>query len=82
MDTTAVESVPFFPATFWPALVTSIIFGILGMILAILGYKVFDWVTPKIDVEAELAQKQNVAVAIVCAAVILGVCHIVATVIH
>jgi putative membrane protein len=54
------------------ALAWAVIFGVVGICLTIAGYKIFDWVTP-IDVEKELAEKQNIAVAIVCAAVILGI---------
>jgi putative membrane protein len=54
------------------ALLWSVIFGVVGICLTIAGYKIFDWVTP-IDVEKELADKQNMAVAIVCAAVIIGI---------
>ena len=64
------------------ALLYTLIFGILGIVLALLGFKVFDWITPKINLEQELAEKQNIAVAIVCAAVILGICLIVALTIH
>jgi uncharacterized membrane protein YjfL (UPF0719 family) len=53
-------------------LLWSVIYGVIGMVLTIAGFKIFDWVTP-IDVEKELAERQNVAVAIVCASVILGI---------
>ena len=59
----------------------AVIFGLIGIVLAVLGFKIFDWITPRIHVETELAEKHNVAVAIVCAAVILGICHIVARVV-
>jgi putative membrane protein len=52
------------------------VFGLLGIALLILGFKLFEWVTPKLHVEEELA-KGNVAVAIVVAAAILGVALIV-----
>ncbi|MBI3409725.1 MAG: DUF350 domain-containing protein [Planctomycetes bacterium] len=71
---------------FWQRLghdvLASSIFGILGIAIAILGFKLFDWLTPKIKVEEELAQKQNLAVAIVTAAVILGICYIAAHVVQ
>ena len=57
-------------------------FGVLGIALAILGFKVFEWVTPKINVEQELSEKQNIAVAIVAGALILGVCYVAAHVVH
>ncbi len=65
----------------WTAVGNALGFGLVGIVLALLGFKVFDWITPKIDVEKELAEKQNIAVAIVCAAVILGVSYIVAHVV-
>jgi putative membrane protein len=58
-------------------LVSSVIFGLVGILLTMLGYKVFDWITPKIDVQEELAHKGNIAVAIVVGAVIIGVAMVV-----
>jgi putative membrane protein len=51
-------------------------FGVLGIVLLVLGFKLFEWATPKLNVEEELS-KGNVAVAIVMAAAILGVAAIV-----
>ena len=59
------------------ALLATAAFGFLGILLCVLGFKVFDWLLPKIDVERELAEKHNIAVAIVMAAVILAVSAIV-----
>jgi len=71
-----------FPPDFWQHLwggfVGTVIFGLLGIALAVLGFKVFDWLTPRIDVQRELGEKHNIAVAILMAAVLLGICHIVA----
>jgi uncharacterized membrane protein YjfL (UPF0719 family) len=63
-----------------PAIITlcwSLIYGLIGIVLTIAGYKIFDWITP-IDVEKELGEKQNIAVAIVAAAVIIGIALVVA----
>ena len=62
--------------------VGSLVFGLTGIILAVLGFKVFDWITPRMDIQHELAEKHNMAVAIVCGAIILGVCYVVALVVH
>ena len=62
-----------------PALIMlcwSLIYGLLGICLTIAGYKIFDLITP-IDVEKELGEKQNIAVAIVAAAVIIGIALVV-----
>jgi len=58
-------------------LLAMVVFALVGIVLMVLGFKIFDWVTPKIDLEKELAEKNNIAVAIVTAAVILGVAMIV-----
>jgi putative membrane protein len=48
-------------------------YGLVGIALTVLGFKVFDWITPKIDVQKELAERNNIAVAIVVGAVIIAV---------
>ena len=71
-----------FPDEFWGNLwggvVGTIVFGLIGILLTILGLKIFDWITPRLDIQKELVEKTNIAVAIVSAALILGICHIVA----
>jgi uncharacterized membrane protein YjfL (UPF0719 family) len=50
-------------------------------VLAIVGFKLFDKVTPgKLD--EEILQKQNMAAAILAGAFILGICIIVAAAVH
>jgi putative membrane protein len=57
-------------------------FGVLGIGLVVLGFKTFDWLTPKLDIQHELGEKHNIAVAVLCAAIILGVSLIVAAAVH
>jgi len=59
--------------------VGALVFGLIGIGLLLLGYWLFDLITPKIDVQKELCEK-NVAVAIVVAALLLGIAFIVALV--
>lgn len=59
------------------ALFHTVLFGLVGVVLAIVGYKLFDLVTPG-KLHHEILQNKNVAAAIVGAAVILGVCVLVA----
>jgi uncharacterized membrane protein YjfL (UPF0719 family) len=70
------------PEGFWPGFLAALLYGPLGIFLAVLGFKAFDWITPRINIQHELAEKGNIAVAIVTAAVILGVSLIVAMVVH
>jgi uncharacterized membrane protein YjfL (UPF0719 family) len=54
-----------------------LLFAAIGLIAAIVGYKVFDKCTPG-DLTREILEHRNVAAAIIGAAVILGVCIIIA----
>ncbi len=53
-------------------LLSTVVFGLVGIALMMLGYKTFDWITPKIDVQRELVERNNLAVAIVVAAIVIG----------
>ena len=57
------------------------VFGLIGIVLLLFGYWLFDRITPHIDVEKELTEK-NLAVAIVVAALLLGIAYIVAHVVQ
>jgi putative membrane protein len=65
------------PETFPEAAMSTAVFGVLGLALLFIGYKVFDWLTPNLHIEKELAEK-NVAVAIVIAAMLISLSIIVA----
>jgi putative membrane protein len=62
---------------FGAALLATAIFGLVGIALMLGGFKLFDLMTPKIDLEKELGENKNVAVAIVAASVIIGIAIIV-----
>lgn len=59
------------------ALANMVIFAIVGIAAALLGFKLFDKCTPG-DLQKEIIENKNVAAAVIGAAVILGVCIIVA----
>ncbi len=69
------------PDSLWMALGSSVLFGFVGIVLTIVGFKLFDWITPRIDVERELAEKNNIAVAVVVASVIIGTSIVVASIV-
>ena len=54
-----------------------LIFGFAGIFMAIIGYKLFDKLTPG-DLHAEIFQHKNVAAAILAGSVIIGVSLILA----
>jgi len=53
------------------------LFAMVGVVVAVIGYKVFDKCTPG-DMHKEIIENKNTAAAIIGAAVIIGVCLIVA----
>lgn len=59
------------------ALLYMTIFTVVGMTLAIVGYKLFDRFTPG-DLSKEIIEHRNIAAALLGAAVILGTCILVA----
>jgi len=54
-----------------------LIFAAIGIVAAIIGFKVFDKCTPG-HLEKEIVENKNVAAAIIAAAVIIGVSIIIA----
>lgn len=69
------------PGTMSEALFSAIGFGAIGIIMAIIGFKLFDWITPG-NLGEEITSKNNNAAAILAGAVVLGVSIIMAAAIH
>lgn len=65
----------------WAELATTFLYGLMGIVLSMIGYKVYDWMVP-FDIHKEIEVDQNVSLGIVLAAIILGVSIIVAAAIH
>ena len=63
--------------TIGEALLYMLVFAVAGIVMAILGYKLFDKFTPG-DLHKEIVEKQNVAAAVIAGAVVLGICIIIA----
>ena len=59
------------------ALLYTALFSVFGVVLAVIGYSLFDKFTPG-DLHREIIENKNSAAAIIGAAVILGVCIIIA----
>jgi putative membrane protein len=61
-------------------LVSTIAFGVVAILLIVLGYITFDKLTPRLDFN-DLLNKGNVAMAIVVGSFILGLCYVVGRVV-
>jgi putative membrane protein len=57
---------------FGMSLVAAAAFGVLGIVMLLVGFKAFERITPKLDIEAELA-RGNVAVGVMVAAMLLAI---------
>jgi putative membrane protein len=77
MDPAVVTGAQMQPVPMWRLLIDASIFGIVGVVLLIVGYYLWELVTPY-NVRKELQENQNVAVAIVVAAFIVGMAIVVA----
>jgi putative membrane protein len=77
MDASNVVATQVQPLPMWRLLIDVSIFGFVGIILLIVGYYVWELVTPY-NVRKELEENRNVAVAIVVAAFILGMAIVIA----
>ncbi len=65
------------PILSWASLLTSVIYGLVGLILLLIGYYVYEIITPW-SVKEELISHRNPAVGMVVAAFILGMAIVIA----
>ncbi|MFN8005844.1 MAG: DUF350 domain-containing protein [Terriglobia bacterium] len=56
----------------WQIIALNYIYAVIGLVLMFLAYKVFDWLSPKIDFEEEL-KKGNIAVAVFVASIFITI---------
>lgn len=61
-------------------LLATVAFGIIAILLIVLGYITFDKLTPRLDF-SELLNKGNMATGIVIGSFILGLCYVVGRVV-
>ena len=61
-------------------LISTAAFGIVAILLIVLGYVTFDKLTPKLDF-SDLLNKGNTAMAIVVGSFILGLCYVIGRVV-
>jgi putative membrane protein len=64
------------PQTMSEAITSTALFALVGLILSVVGFKLFDWITP-VSFDKEL-EKGNIAVGILCGAIVIGICHVIA----
>lgn len=60
-------------------IISTVIYGLVGIIMAAVGYKVIDWLTPG-SLREQIAEHENRALAILTGSMVLGICIIIAAV--
>jgi uncharacterized membrane protein YjfL (UPF0719 family) len=58
-------------------IIGTIVYTVLGLIMCVIGFKVVDWLIPG-HLARQIAEEKNLAAGIVAAALILGICIIIA----
>jgi uncharacterized membrane protein YjfL (UPF0719 family) len=66
------------PEPLWRLLLDAALFGITGIVLLIIGYYVWEFITPY-NLRREIHENKNTAVAIVVAAFIIGMAIVIAS---
>lgn len=59
-------------------IVATVLYSLIGIVMATIGFKVVDWLTPG-DLAEQVATKGNRALAILAGSMILGICIIIAS---
>lgn len=72
---------PFLANAYWEHLVkealpATIIYSLAGILLALLAFRLLDWLTPG-DLNRKIFEEGNIAAAILGAALVLGICGII-----
>lgn len=63
------------------ALINSVVFSVLGIIILLIGYYIIEKITPE-NTWKEIVHNKNTALAIVFAALIIGISLIISAAIH
>lgn len=71
-----------FNAKLVSSVISALVFSLIGLLAFGVSYAVFDVITPKVSVWKEIVEKQNVAVAIFLASMVLGISMIISAAIH
>lgn len=63
--------------TLMQGVMESLLYSVIGILLAVLAFKVVDWITPG-NLSKQISQEGNIAVATLLGFLVLGICIIIA----
>lgn len=64
-----------------PVFAATLLYALVGIVIFVIGFRVWDWLTPT-DVWKEIAERGNIALAILAGAVAIGLAIIIGSAIH
>ena len=59
----------------------TIVYALLGIAIFVIGFRLWDWLTP-VDVWREIAEKHNIALAVLAGAIAIALAIIIGSAIH
>ncbi len=62
--------------------VAALVFSLIGLAVFAVAFMLIEVLTPKVEVWKEIAEKQNIALAIFLGSVALGIAYIIGSAIH
>jgi hypothetical protein len=71
----------FDPSTFGTQILSTVVFGFIGIVMTILGFKMFDALI-RFNLAEEICEKQNVAAALLCGAMLIAIGMIIAVAVY
>jgi uncharacterized membrane protein YjfL (UPF0719 family) len=74
------DASPTMPSHFWSDMACAFAFGLVVILLMVIGYKFIDWAMKGVDFDVELT-KGNTSVGIVVAAIFIGIAYAVSNVV-
>jgi uncharacterized membrane protein YjfL (UPF0719 family) len=77
---TLLSALAYPPVNLLDAVVATVVFGLIGIVLTIVAFKLMDWLTPG-NLQEEIIQKNNLAAAVLCGAFLIGVSIVIAAVV-
>jgi putative membrane protein len=60
---------------------STVLYAVLGITIFVVGFRLWDWLTP-VDIWKEIAEKHNIALAVMAGAIAIALSIIIGSAIH
>ena len=59
----------------------TLLYAVVGLVIFVVGFKLWDWLSP-VEIWKEIAERQNIALAVLAGAVAISIAIIIGSAIH